>query len=156
VLYATTRFDFTDHWPTFQYLPWTVPLSSLNHIAHISIVAHGVPLPSTPPTADFVAWIKLWGTLSLCKSLRCLDVELVPLHRSSRNRVGKTPTRDELRGAAGELLFPMQQMRGLLVGGREGMGRRRWVLKVPFEVYAGAGVVVDELESLGWRVEGVS
>jgi hypothetical protein len=153
VLYATNRFDFTDHWPTFQYLPWSIPLSSLNHIVHITIVAHGVPLPSTPPTADFVAWIRLWGTISLIKSLQCLEVEVVPVGRN--RRVDKAPTKEELREAAGELLFPMQQTEGLLEGQKVGKGRARWVLKVPFEMYQSATAVVKRLEDAGWRIEGV-
>ncbi|KAF2681370.1 hypothetical protein K458DRAFT_406703 [Lentithecium fluviatile CBS 122367] len=151
VLYATTHFDFTDHWPLFQYLPWSLPLASINQIGHVRIVAHGVPFPDHTglPTADSIAWTKLWDTLALLKNLRVLEVEVVP-----PEEIGNVPP-----GMAGyrlvdELLRPVLIMR-VVVGSGEKTGRRKWVVKVPFGEEVDGSLIARGLESAGWRVERV-
>lgn len=140
MLYSTSYFDFSDHWPAFQYLPWSVPLTSMCHIAHVSITCHGVPLSST--TADFASWRKMWETLSLLKNLRNLRVEIV----APGNHVQLS--REELTEEEDKMLAPMQKISDLLRECDKGV----WVLVVPFDECTSGSGVAKSLEKDGWRI----
>lgn len=124
------------------YLPWSLPLSALSHIAHVRITCHGVPLPG--PTADFASWKSIWETLRVFRGLRDLAVEVVPA-TGGYDKVRL----EQFAESEDEVLAPVRRMAELVRGCEKG----RCVLRVPWGLSAELGWgVVGELRRDGWRV----
>ncbi|KAF2476357.1 uncharacterized protein BDR25DRAFT_65400 [Lindgomyces ingoldianus] len=118
ILYSTNTFDFTDHWLNLNYLPWLLPISALTTITQITMTCHGVQLPSA--YLDFQLWKRTWETLFLCKALRYLHVELVPVAAHTT-----LATKTLMAAAEDEYLEPLRAVCG--------MGIKVFELVLPFE-----------------------